>query len=93
MNDIIFTGFIEDARNEKCSDVEVVRLSQIFAGLLPSFVADAAKSENNNKWYCEVTGGFSLNTKRIKSDEEFDYFTGSFESGEKNLKIFVKVKK
>lgn len=93
MNDIIFTGFIEDARNEKCSDVEVVRLSQIFAVLLPSFISDSTKSENNNKWYCEVIGGFSLNTERTKSDKEFDYFTGSFESGEKNLKIFVKVKK
>jgi len=93
MNDIIFTGFIEDARNEKCSDAEVAKLSEIFIELLPSFVADASKSENNNKWYCEVIGGFSLNTERTKSDKEFDYFTGSFKSGEKNLKIFVKVKK
>jgi hypothetical protein len=93
MNDIIFTGFIEDARNEKCSDAEVAKLSEIFAGLLPSFVADATKSENNNKWYSEVIGDFSLNTKKTKSDKEFDYFTGSFESDEKNLKIFVKIPK
>ena len=88
-----YSGFIEDARNEKCSDAEVVSLSQIFAQLLPSFVADATKSQENNKWYCEVVGGFSLATERTKSDKEFDYFTGSFESGEKNLKIFVKVKR
>jgi len=88
-----YIGFIEDARNEKCSDVEVMKLSQIFAQLLPSFVADSSKSENHISWYCEVIGGFSLNTEKTKSDKKFDYFTGSFESGEKNLKIFVKVKK
>ena len=93
MNNMIITGFIEDARNERCSDAEVVKLSQIFAELFPSFLTDSAKSENNNKWYCEVIGGFSLTTTKTKSDQEFDYFTGSFESGEKNLKIFVKIKK
>ena len=90
---MIITGFIEDARNERCSDAEVVKLSQIFAELFPSFLADSAKSENHNKWYCEVIGGFSLTTTKTRSDQEFDYFTGSFESGEKNLKIFVKIKK
>ena len=93
MNNMIITGFIEDARNERCSDAEVVKLSQIFAELFPSFLADSAKSENHNKWYCEVIGGFSLTTTKTRSDQEFDYFTGSFESGEKNLKIFVKIKK
>lgn len=88
-----YIGFIEDARNEKCSDAEVVKLSQIFAELFPSFAKDSAKNENHNKWYCEVIGGFSLTTERTKSDQEFDYFTGSFESGEKNLKIFVKAKR
>lgn len=88
-----YIGFIEDARNEKCSDTEVVRLSQIFAELLSSFVADSTKSPQNNKWYCEVIGGFSLTTEKTKSDERFDYFTGNFKSGEKNLKIFVKVEK
>lgn len=93
MNNMIITGFIEDARNERCSDAEVVKLSQIFAELFPSFLADSKKSENNNKWYCEVIGGFSLATTKRKSDQEFDYFVGSFESGKKNLKIFVKAKK
>lgn len=93
MKHIIVTGFIEDARNERCSDAEVVRLSQIFAELFPSFVADSAKSENHNKWYCEVIGGFSLTATKTKSDQEFDYFTGSFVSGEKNLKILTKIPK
>ncbi len=93
MNNMIITGFVEDARNEKCSDEELVRLSQIFAELFPSFLADSKKSENNNKWYCEVIGGFSLTTTKRKSDQEFDYFVGSFESKNKNLKIFVKAKK
>jgi len=90
---MIISGFVEDARNEKCSDEELVRLSQIFAELFPSFLADSKKSENNNKWYCEVIGGFSLTTTKRKSDQEFDYFVGSFESKNKNLKIFAKVKK
>ena len=90
---MIITGFIEDARNKRCSDAEVVKLSQIFAELFPSFLADSAKSENNDKWYCEVIGGFSLTTTKTKSDREFNYFTGSFESGEKNLKIFAKIPK
>jgi len=90
---MIITGFIEDARNERCSDAEVVKLSQIFAELFPSFLADSAKSENNNKWYCEVVGGFSLKTTKTKSDQEFNYFTGSFQSEEKNLKIFAKIPK
>jgi len=90
---MIITGFIEDARNERCSDAEVVKLSQIFAELFPSFLADSAKSENNNKWYCEVVGGFSLKTTKTKSDQEFNYFTGSFQSEEKNLKIFAKILK
>ena len=90
---MIITGFIEDARNERCSDAEVVKLSQIFAELFPSFLADSAKSENNNRWYCEVVGSFSLTTTKTKSDREFDYFTGSFESGTKNLKIFAKIPK
>jgi len=93
MNNMIITGFIEDARNERCSDAEVVKLSQIFAELFPSFLADSAKSENNNKWYCEVVGGFSLKTTKTKSDQEFNYFTGSFQSEEKNLKIFAKILK
>jgi len=90
---MIITGFVEDARNEKCSDEELVKLSQIFAELFPSFLADSKKSENNNKWYCEVIGGFSLTTTKRKSDQEFDYFVGNFESKNKNLKIFVKAKK
>ncbi len=90
---MIITGFVEDARNEKCSDEELVKLSQIFAELFPSFLADSKKSENNNKWYCEVIGGFSLTTTKRKSDQEFDYFVGSFESKNKNLKIFVKAKR
>jgi len=90
---MIITGFAEDARNEKCSDEELVKLSQIFAELFPSFLADSKKSENNNKWYCEVIGGFSLTTTKRKSDQEFDYFVGSFESKNKNLKIFVKAKR
>ena len=93
MNNMIITGFVEVARNEKCSDEELVKLSQIFAELFPSFLADSKKSENNNKWYCEVIGGFSLTTTKRKSDQEFDYFVGSFESKNKNLKIFVKAKK
>ena len=72
MNNMIITGFVEDARNEKCSDEELVKLSQIFAELFPSFLADSKKSENNNKWYCEVIGGFSLTTTKRKSDQEFD---------------------
>ena len=64
-----------------------------FCRIFPSFLADSAKSENNNRWYCEVVGGFSLTTTKTKSDQEFDYFTGSFESGEKNLKIFAKIPK
>lgn len=87
---MIITGFIENARNERCSDAEVVKLSQIFAELFPSFLADSAKSKNNNKWYCELIGGFSLTTTKTKSDQEFNYFTGSFESGEKKPENFCK---
>lgn len=91
--ELTYKGFIEDARNEKCSDAEVVKLSQIFAELLPPFAEVCAKKSWYDNACYEGIDGFSLRIEKTKSDEKFDHYTGNFKSGEKNLKILAKVKK
>lgn len=101
---LTYKGFIEDARNEKCSDVEFVKLSQIFAEVITPFSETCAKKPWYDKAYyenlrafegaCEAgVDEFSLIIEKTKSDEEFNYFIGKFEYDNKNLKILVRVSK
>jgi hypothetical protein len=103
MTTITFKGFIEDVRNAKCSDSEIIQLSQIFLEALLLFTEISA----SKPWYDKVcydnlkefksvfkdgVEEFSLIITKTKSDEEFDHFVGEFFYEEKNLKILAKIR-
>jgi hypothetical protein len=103
MTTITFKGFIEDVRNAKCSDSEIIQLSQIFLEALLLFTEISA----SKSWYDKVrydnlkefksvfkdgVEEFSLIIAKTKSDEGFDHFVGEFFYEEKNLKILAKIR-
>ena len=103
MTTITFKGFIEDVRNAKCSDAEIIQLSQIFSEALLPFAEisapkpwyDKARYDNLKEFKSAFKDGieeFSLIITKTKSDDEFDHFVGEFYCEEKNLKILAKIK-
>jgi hypothetical protein len=101
--EVIFKGFIEDVKNEKCSDLEMVVLSQCFASALIPF-AKYWKGKNDCKktYYDNLVGfegtekdrieEFDLKIEKTKSDDNYDHFEGIFTCDNKRLRILAKVK-
>jgi len=91
MNRLIYKGFIEDVRNEKCTDQEIEKLIDIFEEAVNSMAATSAKKSCYDLEKFEGTdrAGVSaltliLEREKVKSVEQY---TGYFESGHKNLKV------
>lgn len=101
--EIIFKAFVEDVKNEKCSDLEIVVLSQCFASALVPFAKVAAGKPWYEKAYYDNLVGFEgtennrieefdLTIEKTKSDANCDHFEGIFTCDNKRLRILAKVK-
>lgn len=101
--EIVFKAFVEDVKNEKCSDLEIVVLSQCFASALIPFAKHwKGKSICEKAYYDNLVGfeetekdrieEFDLTIEKTDSDTDFDHFKGTFILDNKRLIILVKVK-
>ena len=91
---MIITGFIEDARNERCSDKEIEKLFDVFTKSIGYFSSDVdEKSWGDLRDFFKLEKSdicnFSLKIHRGKKGGIFHY-VGEFKSDSKNLKIFAK---
>lgn len=97
-------GFIEDVRNEKCSDLEIEKLLDVFEEAVKSMAETPAKKSCYDLEKFEGTdragvSAFTLTLEREKV-KNVEQYTSYFESGHKNLKVvairgdmtFVKLK-
>ncbi len=90
-NRLIYKGFIEDVRNEKCSDLEIEKLLDVFEEAVNSMAATSAKkSFYDLKDFQETEhSGVNLFTLVLAREQVGNYekYTGNFECGKKNLKV------
>jgi len=90
-NRLIYKGFIEDVRNEKCSDLEIEKLLDVFEEAVKSMAETPAKKSCYDLEKFEgtdraVVSAFTLTLEREKV-KNVEQYTGYFESGHKNLKV------
>ncbi len=102
--EVIFKAFIENVKNEKCSDLEMVVLSQCFASALVPFAKHwKGKTDCEKVYYDNLVGfegtekdrieEFDLTIEKTDSDSNFDHFEGTFTCDNKKLRILAKVQK
>ena len=91
MNRLIYKGFIEDVRNEKCTDQEIEKLLDVFEDAVNSMAATSAtKSFYDLKDFQGTErAGVNLFTLTLEREKVKNYekYTGHFEHGHKNLKV------
>ncbi len=91
MNRLIYKGFIEDVRNEKCTDQEIEKLIDVFEEAVNSMATTSAKkSFYDLKDFKETArAGVNLFTLNLEREpiKNYEKYTGYFECGKKNLKV------
>ncbi len=91
MNRLIYKGFIEDVRNEKCSDQEIEKLIDVFEEAANSMAATSAKKSFYDLKDFQGTerAGVNLFTLTLEREpiKNYEKYAGYFECGKKNLKI------
>ncbi len=90
---LIYKGFIEDIKNEKCTDKEVEKLIDVFEEAVNLMAATSEKKLSFDLKYfekidCTTVNSFTLNLER-KPIKNFEKYIGYFECKNKNLKIFA----
>lgn len=90
-NRLIYKGFIEDVRNEKCSDLEIEKLLDVFEEAVKSMAETPAKKSCYDLEKFEGTDRAGVNAftltlerKKVKNVEQYNRY---FESYHKNLKV------
>ncbi|MES2677406.1 MAG: hypothetical protein V4612_03725 [Pseudomonadota bacterium] len=91
MNRLIYKGFIEDVRNEKCSDQEIEKLINVFEEAVKSMSSTLAKKsfydlKDFKETECAGINLFTLTLER-EPIKNYEKYTGYFEYGKKNLKV------
>ena len=94
MNNLIYTGIVEDIRYDKCSDSETQQLLGVFRKAIRYFTDELfEKSWENLSDFFELENSevskFSLKMHKKKKGKKFQYI-GEFRSDLKNLKIYAK---
>ena len=91
MNRLIYKGFIEDVRNEKCTDQEIEKLIDVFEEAVNSRAATSAKKSFYDLKDFKGTerAGVNLFTLTLEREpiKNYEKYTGYFECGKKNLKV------
>lgn len=93
MNRLIYKGFIEDVRNEKCTDQEIEKLLDVFEDAVNSMAATSAKKSFYDLKDFEGTerAGVNLFTLTLEREKVKSYkkYTGNFVYDKKNLKVIA----
>ena len=92
---IYYRGFIEDVRNDKCTDEEISYL----ASILVNIVKRQATTRTWKAFYrlADFPGledgmdGFNLTLQKEDETKTSENWVATFEDGPKNLKIYVKI--
>lgn len=91
MNRLIYKGFIEDIRNEKCSDQEIEKLIEVFEEAVNSMAATSSKKSVYDLKDFEGTKLANVNLFTLTIEREpvknYEKYTGYFKCGKKNLKV------
>ena len=91
MNRLIYKGFIEDVRNEKCTDQEIEKLLDVFEDAVKSMADTPAKKSfyDLEKFEGTTRAGVNLFILTLEREKVKNYekYTGYFEHGHKNLKV------
>lgn len=92
-NRLIYKGFIEDIRNDKCTDQEIEKLLDVFEKTVNSMSETPAIKSYYDLDRIEGTKSANvasftliLEREKIKNHEKY---TGYFEFGHKNLKVIA----
>ena len=92
-NRLIYKGFIEDVRNEKCSDQEIEKLLDVFEEAVNSMAETPAKKSYYDLGIFDGTkrAGINLFTLTLEREKagNLEKYTGHFECGGKNLKVMA----
>lgn len=100
MQRLIYQGFIEDVRNEKCTDQEIEKLIDVFEEAAEKFL-NKEMTQTSEKIFLNM-----IDFKEAKENgiENFDFtleitkiengkkFTSKFCDGRKNFKVIANVK-
>jgi len=88
-NRLIYKGLIEDVRNEKCSDLEIEKLLDVFEEAVKSMAETPAKKSFYDLKDFKETARAGLNLFTLTLEREpiknYEKYTGHFECGKKNL--------
>lgn len=90
-NRLIYKGFIEDVRNEKCSDLEIEKLLDVFEEAVKSMAETPTKKSFYDLKDFQGTehAGVNLFTLTLEREQVKNYekYTGYFVCDKKNLKV------
>ncbi len=91
MNRLIYKGFIEDVRSEKCTDQEIEKLIEVFESAVNSMAETSAEklSYNLKDFQGTECAGVNLFTLTLEREQVKNYekYTGHFKCGKKSLKV------
>ncbi len=91
MKRLIYKGFIEDVRNEKCTDQEIEKLLDVFEEAVNSIAATSTKKSFYDLKDFQGTerAGVNLFTLTLEREpvKNYEKYTGNFECVKKNLKV------
>ena len=91
MNRLIYKGFIEDIRNEKCTNQEIEKLLDVFEEAVNSMAATSAKKSLHDLKDFKGTESAGVNFFTLNLEREpiknYEKYTGYFECEKKNLKV------
>ncbi len=88
---LIYKGFVEDVRNEKCTDQEIEKLLDVFEDAVNSMAATSEKKSLYDLKDFQGTErtGVNLFTLILEREQVKNYekYTGFFKCDKKNLKV------
>lgn len=97
MSKLFYKAFIEDIQNDKCTDQEIEKLLDVYASTVKRMATTLARKS----WF-ELSdfhgarergiAGFNLMIER-KKVSGIEHFVGTFEKGNKNLKVMAVLEK
>ena len=91
MNRLIYKGFIEDVRSEKCTDQEIEKLIDVFEETVNSMAATSAKKSfyDLKDFQGNERAGINLFTLTLEREhvKNYEKYTGYFVCDKKNLKV------
>ena len=97
MSKLYYKAFIEDIQNDKCTDQEIERLVDVYASTVKRMATTLARRAHYELADFHMSkqrgiDGFSLTIER-KNIASVEHYSGSFQNGQKNLKVIAVLEK